>query len=57
MYDLIYHHKRIVQVILALITLPFAFFGDSALVGDCIHPNDFGYSLIVLQAVTAFTAP
>ena len=27
MYDLIYHHKRIVQVILALITLPFAFFG------------------------------
>lgn len=35
----------------------FASFGDSALVGDCIHPNDFGYSLIVLQAVTAFTAP
>ncbi len=27
MYDLIYKHKRIVQVILALITLPFAFFG------------------------------
>jgi peptidyl-prolyl cis-trans isomerase D len=27
MYDLIYKHKRIVQLILALITLPFAFFG------------------------------
>jgi peptidyl-prolyl cis-trans isomerase D len=27
MYDLIYKHKRVVQVILALITLPFAFFG------------------------------
>ena len=37
--------------------LPFAFFRDLALVGDCIHPNDFGYSLIVLQAVTAFAAP
>src|SRR5207244_3634150 len=37
--------------------LPFAFFGDLALGGDCIHPNDFGYSLIVLQAVTAFAAP
>ena len=27
MYDLIFKHKRIVQVILALISLPFAFFG------------------------------
>src|SRR5205814_3338698 len=27
MYDLIYKHKRIVQIILALIALPFAFFG------------------------------
>ena len=27
MYDLMYKHKRVVQVILALISLPFAFFG------------------------------
>src|SRR5215468_868023 len=27
MYDLLYRRKRLVQVILALITLPFAFFG------------------------------
>ena len=27
MYDLIYRKKRLVQIILALITLPFAFFG------------------------------
>ena len=27
MYDLIYRKKRLVQFILALITLPFAFFG------------------------------
>ena len=27
MYDLLYKHKRIAQIILALITLPFAFFG------------------------------
>ncbi len=27
MFDLIHHHKRLVQLILALITLPFAFFG------------------------------
>ena len=27
MFDLIHHHKRAVQIILALITLPFAFFG------------------------------
>ena len=37
--------------------LPFALSGNSVLVGDCIHPNDFGYSLIVHQAVIAFTAP
>lgn len=27
MFDFVHHHKRIVQVVLALITLPFAFFG------------------------------
>src|SRR5436309_1525360 len=35
---------------------PFASFGDLALVGDCIHPSDFGYSLIVDQAIAAFIA-
>jgi len=39
------------------IFFPFAFFGDAVLVGDCIHPNDAGYNLIVLQAISAFTAP
>jgi lysophospholipase L1-like esterase len=39
------------------IFLPFAFFGDAVLAGDCIHPNDAGYNLIVFQAITAFSAP